>query len=116
MLLLLLLLSRLLLLYVIVIIIIIPSDSSLPSRSIDKTVCLDMSVLPQIAEGDVVLCTVHADAGETQDCSNAVQYAANGYSATFSCSGAAEAAARHHVRALTRVAGTTLQYKCAMNQ
>ena len=55
-LLLLLLLLRLLLLCVIVIIIIIPSDSSLPARSIDKTVCLDMSVLPQIAEGDVVLC------------------------------------------------------------
>lgn len=87
-----------------------------PARSIDKTVCLDMSVLPQIAEGDVVLCTVHADAGETQDCSNAVQYASNGYSATFSCSGAAAAAALHHVRALTRVTGTTLQYKCAMNQ
>ncbi len=101
---------------IIIVIIIIPSDCSLLALSIDKTVCLDMSVLPQIAEGDVVLCTVHADAGETQDCSNAVQYASNGYSATFSCSGKADAAARHHVRVLTHVTGTTLQYKCAMNQ
>ncbi len=102
--------------FVVIVFIIIPSDCSLLALSIDKTVCLDMSVLPQIAEGDVVLCTVHADAGETQDCSNAVQYASNGYSATFSCSGEAEAAARQHVRVLTHVTGTTLQYKCAMNQ
>jgi hypothetical protein len=77
----------------------------MPPRSIDKTVCLDMSVLPQIAEDDVVLCTVHADAGETQDCSAAVQYASNGYSASFTCSGAIERVARADVCTHTCIGG-----------
>ena len=95
-------------------------------------------MLPLIADGDVVLCSVHADAGETQDCSTAVQYAANGYAASFTCTGAIAHATRAGLCKLlaflfllrlmvygvgmpqpfTRVcvAGTTLQYKCAMSE
>lgn len=56
-----------------------------------------MGVLPLVEEGDVVLCTVHADLGETQDCATALQYAVNGYTATFTCT------------------GTTLDYTCGLN-
>ena len=84
---------------------------------IDKTVCMDIGVLPQIAEGDVVMCAVHADVGETQDCAAAVQYASNGYSASFTCTGTPPCQCRTQTRALTLpfAAGTTLQYQCTMN-
>jgi hypothetical protein len=98
----------------------LPDPFSLsPNHSIDKTVCLDISVLPQIMEGDVVMCTVHADAGETQDCATPVEYAANGYSASFTCAGELAPQAIAHGRCLNShviVAGTTLQYKCSMSQ
>ena len=80
---------------------------------------LDISVLPQIMEGDVVMCTVHADAGETQDCATPVEYAANGYSASFTCAGELAPQAIAHGRCPNShviVAGTTLQYKCSMSQ
>ena len=84
---------------------------------IDKTVCMDIGVLPLIAEGDVVMCAVHADVGETQDCATAVQYASNGYSASFTCTGTPQCQCRTQTRALTLPfgAGTTLQYQCTMN-
>lgn len=68
------------------------------SYPIDQTRCLPLSAIPDIKEGAVVMCKVHAELGETQFCASAVRYSANSTStATFTCT------------------GTTLDYSCTLN-
>ena len=62
---------------------------------IDQTKCLSMSDLANVAEGDLILCRVHAVAGESKDCMDAVRFSANSTeTASFNCR------------------GTTLDYSC----
>ena len=62
---------------------------------IDQTKCLTMSDVAHISENDLILCRVHAIAGETKDCTDAVKFSANSTeTATFTCK------------------GTTLDYSC----
>ena len=51
--------------------------------------------LAHISDGDLILCRVHAIAGETKDCTDAVRYSVNSTeTASFNCR------------------GTTLDYSC----
>jgi hypothetical protein len=73
-------------------------SESTDNYPIDQTKCLELSTIPNVAIGDVVMCSVHADAGVTHFCSSAVKYI-NGteQTATFTCT------------------GTTLDYSCHLN-
>ena len=55
---------------------------------------MDLKTIPNISEKDLVMCKVSAVLGVSHDCSRAVEYAENGETATFTCS------------------GTTLDYSC----
>lgn len=69
------------------------------SYPIDQARCLSIADIPDIQDRSVVMCRVHAVAGETQDCADAVVFGANSTeTATFHCS------------------GTTLDYSCALEQ
>eukprot|EP01116_Phalansterium_solitarium_P009992 TRINITY_DN24354_c0_g1_i1.p2 TRINITY_DN24354_c0_g1~~TRINITY_DN24354_c0_g1_i1.p2 ORF type:complete len:142 (-),score=61.16 TRINITY_DN24354_c0_g1_i1:176-601(-) len=58
------------------------------SYPIDQSRCLNINTIPGVGPGHVVLCTVSADGGETQDCDWAVLYDPNSTNtATFVCSG-----------------------------
>ena len=59
--------------------------------------CLELNTIPDITAGDIVMCIVHADAGETKDCADAVMYTVGDETATFTCT------------------GTTLDYSCKLN-
>ena len=62
---------------------------------IDQSKCLSLNDLAHVSENDLILCRVHAVAGETKDCTDAVKFSANSTeTATFSCK------------------GTTLDYSC----
>jgi hypothetical protein len=66
---------------------------------IDQTKCLTLNDVADISDNDLVLCRVHAVAGETKDCTDAVKFNANSTeTATFTCK------------------GTTLDYSCDLNQ
>ena len=64
---------------------------------IDQTKCQVLSDIAHISEDDLIMCRVHAVAGETKDCEDAVKYNANSSeTATFVCQ------------------GTTLDYSCKL--
>lgn len=69
------------------------------SYPIDQSKCMSLETIPDIKDQTIVMCRVHAVAGESKDCADAVIFQANSTeTATFRCS------------------GTTLDYSCQLDQ